>query len=142
VQTILTRVSLDQALIEIFGYTCKLTNRSDWKRDLNMVAKQNEENGSTQLGLTELVSALRKEIEAAQAQFAEGRQPMFFVQSVEAEVSFVVEKSISAGGGVHIYFVAVDAKRDCKAGTMHKLKIALRPPSNEEVGFAGNKPSA
>jgi hypothetical protein len=107
-----------------------------------METKQNEENGSTQLGLTELVSALRKEIEAAQAQFAEGKQPMFFVQNVEAEVSFVVEKSISAGGGVHIYFIAVDAKQDCKAGSVHKLKIALRPSTNEQIGFAGDKPSA
>jgi hypothetical protein len=91
--------------------------------------------GSSELGPTELVTALRSEIEAAQAQFAEGKQPMFVVKGVEAEVSFVVEKSTSAGGGLHIYFVVVDAKRVCKAENVHRLKILLEP-AKAGIGFA------
>lgn len=79
-------------------------------------------------GLTDLVAALRSEIDRAQTKLAEqGKEAMFNLDHVEAEVHFVIEKGAGGGGGFNIHFVAVEAKGNYKSQNVHKLKISLTP---------------
>jgi len=94
-----------------------------------------KDESAQKLGFTELVKALRREVEAAQARFAEGDSPMFVLTSVEAEVNFVLDREVSAGGRVNILFFAVEAKGQYKSENVHKLKIHLEPASQSPIAF-------
>lgn len=99
------------------------------------MAQKNKREKTEHLGLTDLITVLRKEIEAAQTKFTGGNAPMFVVKSVEAELNFVVDKTTSGGGGLNVHFFAVDAKHAYRSENVQKLKIVLEPTA-PDVGFA------
>ena len=85
------------------------------------------------LGLNDLLGKLRSEIETAQAAFA-NKTPLFSIKVVEAEVHFVIDRTTSGGGGLHLHFIAVDGKHEYRSEEVHKLKIVLEPTT--QIAFA------
>ena len=111
---------------------------------MQSVDKENALQESVQpLGLLELLTALRGEIEAAQKQFSAGKTPALYVDTVEAEVNFVVETGNTGGGGVRVYFVTVEGKHEYKSQNVHKLKLTLKPSKDHApIGVAHPSKSA
>ena len=63
---------------------------------------EGEEAAGQGLGLSELIDALRKEVESAQSKVtSRGKVPLFSIGEVEAEVQFVVEKKSAGKGGIN-----------------------------------------
>ena len=94
------------------------------------MAQKKSENQKPSLGLTDLLGALRQEIEAAQTRFSSAVTPMFTLKAVEAELNFVVDRTTSAGGGFNIHLFAVDAKHSYRSENVQKLKVILEPCSS------------
>lgn len=91
----------------------------------------------SKLGLSELLAALRLEIEVAQTRLkTERKTAVLAIKTVEAEVHFLVDKTTSGKGGANIHFFAAEAKHEYKSENVHKLRITLEP-TESPIEFAG-----
>jgi hypothetical protein len=82
------------------------------------------------LELTEVIKALRKDLTIA-ADYAEGEEIRFNVDSIDVELQTVVEKeaNIDIGGKIKFWVLDIDAKTSGKyaKATTHKIKLHLKP---------------
>ncbi|HEV2315427.1 MAG TPA: trypco2 family protein [Candidatus Acidoferrales bacterium] len=76
-----------------------------------------------ELGLTDLIATLKEEI--GKLQFT-GR-PMFFIEGVELELKFVVERTADAFGKVQWLLFAAEAKGTYKNEHVNTVTLSLKP---------------
>jgi len=91
------------------------------------------------LGLADLLSALRGEIDLARQRLSEsGAAPMLRLKEAEVEVQFGVETVGKGGADFDVYFFAVQLGGEYKSQNLHKLKVTLSPVGGVDVAGSGS----
>jgi len=99
---------------------------------------------SEQLGLADLFTALRAEINKAVENLRQsGEAAMFELKEAEVEIHFVATREGKGKAGVDIPgLFAVELGGTYKAENLHKLKVTLKPkptPEGKGPDIAGSK---
>jgi hypothetical protein len=82
------------------------------------------------IGLKEMIIALRKELLDAQKEGVQ-RDLKFNVEQIEMEVELVTTKEGGAEGGVKFWVYSADMKASLGETRTHRLKLKLKPESND-----------
>src|SRR5271166_1269490 len=86
------------------------------------------------LSLKTLIRAFSEELQTSQAErLASGLPPLFEVQDLTVEVSFVVTESESGGGGFNLTVVRADGNVKYDTGSVHKITLKLKALSKEDL---------
>ncbi len=81
-------------------------------------------------GLTDLIGTLKRELEEVQEQ--PGKK-LLFVETVEIEIKFVVEKAAEGSGAAKYLLFAVEGKGSYKSENVHTIKLTLHPLEGERI---------
>jgi predicted nucleic acid-binding Zn finger protein len=81
-----------------------------------------------QIGLAEMLRALRSELLEAQQSVQESGQPALLnLEDAEVEIKFTVKKGGSGKVGADVYFFAVELGGKYDTEQVHRLKLKLHP---------------
>lgn len=79
-----------------------------------------------EISLKDLIRAVSDELLASrQERLAEGQPPIFQVNELTIEASFVISKSASGSGGFDLKILKADAGTEYKQDTVHKIVLKL-----------------
>ncbi|GAA2651917.1 MULTISPECIES: trypco2 family protein [Streptomyces] len=98
-----------------------------------------EENQTSDLGLADMVSGLRRELEVAQ-QRALAEELKFSVEDVEIEASVQVTKSGGGKAGVQFWVVQAGGEFARSNASTHRIKLNLRLPETTHIGDSNKDP--
>jgi hypothetical protein len=86
------------------------------------------------LSLKTLIRAVSEELQTSQAErLASGLPPLFEVQDLTIEVSFVVTETKGGGGSFNLTVVRADGNVKYDTGSVHKITIKLKALSKEDL---------
>lgn len=103
----------------------------------------------TTFGLSEVIAALARDLKKAQAQTAKGDTFAMYLGSVEVELQFVVQRTVTKSGRGGIGFkvfgigdgVDMSAMTGSSEETVHRISLALIPKLTRETDKDGVLPN-
>ncbi|MEV7688832.1 trypco2 family protein [Streptomyces bungoensis] len=97
------------------------------------MADRHDAPANGQLGLADMVTGLRMELEEAQRR-AVGQQLRFTIDDVEVEATVAITRDVNAKGGVQFWVLQAGGEYTHGDATTHRIKLGLRVPPTTLIG--------